>query len=49
MGIRIQLVLMVCVVDVFGSAAWEHMNNTWPDFEFEQIIMSFGRVLDSST
>lgn len=40
---------MVCVVDVFGSAAWEQINNTWPDFEFEQIIMSFGRVLDSST
>jgi hypothetical protein len=49
MGIRLQLVLMVCVVDVLGSAAWEHINNTWPDFEFEQMTMSFGRGLDSST
>jgi hypothetical protein len=48
MGRRIQLVLMVCFVDVFVTAAWEHTNNTWPDFEFEQTIMSFGRVLDSS-
>jgi hypothetical protein len=48
MGMRTQLVLMICVVDVFCSAAWEHINNAAPDFEVEQIIMSFGRVLDFS-